>query len=326
MAIRKSGRGVVFVVAMLMALLSASASAEQGRPEAYLFAHMTKADYGHLYYSVSTDALHWKPLNSGRRILGEAYRGHPDICRGHDGRYYLIGNHSRRPEIHLWVSDDLVTWSPLRSFVPDLSATPNFKAAEQYKGAPKIFYDEHQRRYLISWHTPTQPGDPVDTEQFWRSMRTLYVTSPDLVHFSDPKRLFDFEMATIDVIVRRVEKKYYAIIKDERYPSFEWPTGKTIRICSGPSATGPWSKPSPKRSPNFREAPTLIPRPDGQGWYLYYEQYPGIQYGLSTAPCLEGPWYEVYIGKYDVPQAARHGCMIPITRSQHDGLVKAYGP
>ena len=39
---------------------------------------------------------------------------------------------------------------------------------------------------------------------------------------------------------------------------------------------GPYSKPGPPVSPDFREAPTLIPSPNGKAWYLYYEQYPGV--------------------------------------------------
>ena len=56
--------------------------------EAYLFAHMMHKDYGRLYYCVSLDGLHWTALNEGRRVYN-GYRGHPDICQGHDGRYYL---------------------------------------------------------------------------------------------------------------------------------------------------------------------------------------------------------------------------------------------
>jgi hypothetical protein len=138
-------------------------------------------------------------------------------------------------------------------------------------------------------------------------------------------------MAMIDTIVRRVGEQYYAIIKDELYPSIEWPTGKTIRICSGPGLFGPWSKPGPSLSPNFREAPTLIPSPDGIFWYLYYEQYPGVSYGLSVAERLEGPWFQVsgattykHWNKYEVTPGARHGCMIPISRKEYDELVKTF--
>ena len=96
-------------------------------------------------------------------------------------------------------------------------------------------------------------------------------------------------MATIDTIIRKEGGSYYAIVKDERYPTLEWSTGKTIRICRSPNLLGPYSEPGPPISPNFREAPTLIPSPNGRAWYLYYEQYPGVAYGLPVATRLQGP-------------------------------------
>ena len=67
----------------------------------------------------------------------------------------------------------------------------------------------------------------------WRSMRTYYVLTEDFSSFSSPKRLFDFsdkdesEMATIDVIIRKIGKNYYAVIKDERWPG-RWCTYREI--------------------------------------------------------------------------------------------------
>ena len=301
------------------------AGSGKSTPEAYLFAHMLKKDYGRLYYSISEDGLHWTLLNKGRRVSDD-YRGHPDICEGHDGRYYLIGNYERRPEINLWVSRDLAKWSRFGSFTPDIYETPDFRPALRYHGAPKIMYDDVAAQYVITWHSTNLPPIKEDTEQFWRGMRTLYVLSKDLKSFSRPMRLFQFDMATIDVIVRRQGQRYYAIIKDELYPSFDWPTGKTIRVCSSDHLAGPWSEPSAPITPNFREAPALIRRPNGQGWYLYYEQYPGVAYGLSTAPRLEGPWHAVYWNDFDVPAEARHGCMIEITAGQRKAILAAYGP
>lgn len=98
-----------------------------------------------------------------------------------------------------------------------------------------------------------------------------------------------------------------------------------MRIAEGETLTGPWDEPGPKVSPNFREAPTLIPRPDGRGWYLYFEQYPGVQYGLATAPSLAGPWHDVHIHDYSVPEKARHGCMVPIGKAELEAPEAAYG-
>lgn len=71
------------------------------------------------------DGLHWTLLNDGKRVLGEQYRSHPDIRRGHDDRYYMLGNYSKNPEITIWVSDDLVGWKKLRDFFPDVWKTPH---------------------------------------------------------------------------------------------------------------------------------------------------------------------------------------------------------
>ena len=72
----------------------------------YLFAHMTNANYGKLYYAVSRDGINWETLNKGR-IINSAYIGHPDICQGHDGAFYMIAVNP----LALWRSENLVTWT-----------------------------------------------------------------------------------------------------------------------------------------------------------------------------------------------------------------------
>jgi hypothetical protein len=306
------------IMIFTMAISACAAAAEPG---GYLFAHMTKQDYGRLYYSISKDALNWALLNGGKRVYDE-YRGHPDICRGHDGRFYMTGGSGA---ITLWVSDDLVKWARFGRIEPDVYRMPDFKPEEETYGASKIYYDKATSQYLITWHTSQNKKLREKPEHYWAGQRTLYVTSKDVKTFTEPRRLFQWDMATIDVIVRRINGTYCAMLKDELYPSFEWPTGKTIRVATSKNLTGPWSKPSFPITPNFREAPTLIPRPDGRAWYLYYEQYPGVSYGLSTAENPAGPWYDVYCKKYNVPENARHGCMITITQKQYDDIMAAYG-
>jgi hypothetical protein len=299
--------------------------AKDGAIAGYLFAHMTKGDYGRLYYSLSSDGLRWKTVNDGKRVLGAEYWGHPDICRGNDGRYYLIGNITPNRDVSLWVSTNLVGWTPFQQLRLDVTKVPGCAVNFDDHGAPKIFFDTASANYIITWHTSVNPKSREDTELFWRGQRTLYIQSKDLRTFTEPRRLFPFEMATIDVILRPESGRYFAIIKDERMPAFDWPTGKSIRIASAPTPFGPWSEPSPRVSPNFREAPMVIPKPDGSGWFLYYEQYPGVSYGLSTAPKMEGPWHDVYWADYSVPASARHGCMIPITTECRDAIINAYG-
>lgn len=140
-------------------------------------------------------------------------------------------------------------------------------------------------------------------------------------------------MATIDTIVMPNDAGpgYCAIIKDERYPSFDWTTGKTIRISCGPTLTGPYPQPGPPLSPNFREAPTVIRAPDDRSWLLYYEQYAGTSYGVSKAPKMTGPWFQLSgtsgvpaWNRYEMVPGARHGSMVPITDAQYDALTAAF--
>jgi len=319
--------GVVVLVVGLGGCLGAEGKAEIGKGMrvseigGYLFAHMMKQDYGRLYYSLSRDGRRWALLNGGKRVH-EGYRGHPDICRGHDGRYYMTGGSKA---VVLWVSEDLVRWKRFLEFAPEVYEMADFKPQEKTYGAPKIYYDEATARYLISWHTSQNRKLREKPEHYWAGQRTLYVLSKDLKSFTGPRRLFQYDMATIDVIVRRIEGRYYAIMKDELYPSFDWTTGKSIRIASAETLTGPWTEPSRRITANFREAPTLIRRPDGKGWYLYCEQYPGVQYGCLTARTFPGPWYDLYIEDTQVPENARHGCMISLSRKEYDAIEAAYG-
>jgi hypothetical protein len=196
---------------------------------------MMKSDYGRLYYSVSKDGLHWKLLKKGKRVCKD-YRGHPDICRGHDGRFYMTGGSDR---ITIWVSDDLVSWSKLLELKPDVYKTPDFKPQERIYGAPKIYYDKDTGQYLITWHTSQNNKLREKPEYYWAGQRTLYITSKDLNTFTAPRRLFRYDMATIDVIVRKIDGRYYAIMKDELYPSFDCPQARQfeslhLRISPAP--------------------------------------------------------------------------------------------
>jgi hypothetical protein len=301
--------------------------------KAYLFAHMTKERYGVLHYSVSLDGLHWSRVNGGRPV-SEDYHGHASIARGPDGRYYLVGNKSDSdPLIRFWVSDDLVRWAPFGTYRPELKDIPGHPHAMQRIGAPKLFFDKPSGSFMLTWHTPNEDGNREDPERYWASQRTLYVLSRDLKTFADkPRRLFGWDMATIDTVLQDDPRGgYCAFVKDERYPSYDWTTGKTIRMSCAAQLLGPYPLPGAPLSPNFREAPTLIRSPDDKDWLLWYEQYAGTSYGLSTAPTLQGPWYQVSGNsgvpewdRFEVPAGVRHGSMIEISRRQYDAIRTAF--
>jgi len=302
--------------------------------KAYLFAHMTQQAYGKLFYSVSLDGLNWRRLNGGKRVFMD-YHGHPSIARMPDGRYILVGNRSdSEMMVRFWSSTDLISWEPFGTYAPDMAAVRGFANPLPRIGAPKLFYDKASATYVLTWHTPNVPHTPADPERYWASQRTLYVTSKDLKTFQGPpKLLFDWDIATIDTVIVPGDegKGYCVLVKDERYPSYNWTTGKTVRISCAPHLLGPYPMPGPPISPNFREAPMLIRAPNDRDWLVYYEQYAGRSYGLSKAPRLEGPWYQVQgnsgvarWNRFEMPEGTRHGFMIEITRKEYDKIVAAF--
>jgi hypothetical protein len=335
-AAKLAGLALALIAAPVVAQIQPGAPAKTfvDPEKAYLFAHMTKERYGVLYYSVSLDGLYWRRINGGRPV-SEEYHGHASIAQGPDGRYYLVGNKSDDdPLIRFWVSDDLVRWTAFGTYRPNLKNIPGHPHALQRIGAPKLYFDKPSGQFLLTWHTPNVPGSPDDPERYWASQRTLYVLSKDLRKFAaPPRRLLAWDMATIDTIVQPNDDGdgYCAIVKDERYPSYNWVTGKTVRISCAPALTGPYPDPGPPLSPNFREAPTLIRAPNDKDWLLYYEQYAGTSYGLSMAPRLEGPWYQVSgnsgvpeWNRFEMPAGTRHGSMIAISRKQYDAILRAF--
>lgn len=302
-----------------------------GHPFGYLFAYTTRNDYHRLYYAVSRDGLRWKTLNGHKRILGEEYCGLPEICCGYDGRFYLLSRQSDVPVpcIGIWVSDDLVSWQEMKRISPRIPQRFGFQPDQtQYYGAPKMFYDVKTRQHVITFHaTPVLrvPGDPWRHE-YWQAQRTYYVSTMDFREFTVPERLMpDYDFPTIDVIIRRDGERYFIIMKDERERSSDVPTGKALRVASGPSVTGPWSEPSDKISPYWREAPAAVQRVDGEGWYIYFEHYAGKGYSTVAATSLSGPWVVVPDSKQEWPDGARHGCVLTVNRTQWGYLHKAFG-
>jgi hypothetical protein len=310
-----------------LTICSVNAQFGDAKPAGYLFAHMTKADYGHLYYSVSKDGLKWETLNGGKRVH-DAYRGHPDISRGHDGRYYMIGVEEKTGQIPLWVSADLMNWKEekrLPASLFDGQSTPGFLDNPSWYGAPKMFYDEASNQYIITWHAHAVDIPREEFARYWCSMRTFYVLTKDFGTFTKPQRLLPYEMGSIDVIIRKENGFYYAILKDECEATAQWPTGKSVRVAVSRNLTGPYSYPGPPVSPSYHEAPSVVPKPDGTGWYMYYEMYTGQRYSASEAPTLAGPWFNVSQLRYALPSNARHGCMWPLTQAQYEAIVNQYG-
>lgn len=295
----------------------------------YLFAHMSTSDYGSMYYSISTDGVHWETLNDGQRI--NEYRGHPDFCLGRDGRYYMIGVDGDTHKPVLWATSNLIGWG-IERYLPESAfdvGEYGYFTEKVWYNAPKMYYDEDSDRYIITWHPAEAQydrNDLTDEEEkdMWRSIRTFYILTEDFESFTEPQRLFNFSgehenMPTMDAIIRKIDGRYYCFIKDERWPEDVKEGGKAVRITSSDNLTGPYCNPSEAVTDTWTEAQTLAAAPDGKGWFLFVEHYP-LEYYLYYAPTIDGKWEKIEMTSPD----ARHGSVINITGERMLAVRRAY--
>lgn len=289
-----------------------------------LFAHMTDKDYGRLFYMVSKDGMVWTSLNDGNKI-NTKYRGHPDIVKGPDDKYYMIsGIISGSNEATLFTSEDLITWKTTTTITKAKvwNAKTGYTADGTYFGAPKLFYDEDSEQWIITWHATH------GATQDFTKMRTLYVLTSDFKTFTKPEFLFDFQseeekdIVTIDVIIRKIGGRYWAIYKDEREQDIAPKTYKTIRISTSDYLTGPYSEPSDPITPHWFEAPTIAQDPNDQSWHIWAENYPNAYHRFDIGTMSTTGWRQ-----FSMPlKGIRHGCVVRISQDEYDALMEAFGP
>lgn len=295
----------------------------------YLFAHTgTGSNYYKLFYALSRDGITWTALKRGESPM-TTYRGFPYITRDANGTYWLIGTSSgSTPHFPIvWWSEDLITWKH-KDLPTSIMALPaGYENDTNSYGAMKIFYDSPSEQFMITWHAE-ESG--LSGNARWESMRTFYILTKDFVTFSPAARLFTFtgadeEMAQIDASIHYSDGKYYAVIKDERWPEHAT-TGKMVRIAQSSSLTGPWSNPGPGVTPAWREAPTLVQSPDGAYWYMFVEDYTVHKYELYRSSSITNGslWEKVESMTPPPGDNCRHGCIICVDDAIYCKLKDTY--
>lgn len=295
----------------------------------YLFAHTgTGKGYYRLFYALSRDGVSWTALKRGDSPMS-TYYGFPYITRDDDGTYWLIGTSTgSTPHFPIvWWSKDMVTWKH-KDLPASIMALPaGYENDTNSYGAMKIFFDSASGKFMITWHA-NETGLSGDSR--WESMRTFYILTEDFENFTSAQKLFvftgtDASMAQIDASIHFHDGKYYAVIKDERWPAHA-STGKTVRIAQSSSLTGPWTNPGGSVTPAWREAPTMVKSPDGAYWYMYVEDYTVHRYELYRSASIENGslWEKVSAMTPPPGDNCRHGCVIRIDETIYRKLKDTY--
>ncbi|WP_100405576.1 glycoside hydrolase family 43 protein [Bacillus solitudinis] len=282
-----------------------------------------------VYFALSkgNDPLHWQELNGGKPILtselGEKGVRDPFMIRSPlNGKVYLLGTDLKiqgngnweravaegSKAIMIWESSDFVHWSKQRMVElapPDAGCT----------WAPEATFDAENEEFIVYWASMLEESSKENDKSRYHQM--LYSKTKDFVEFSEPRPFIDYGYSVIDATMMVEKNKFYRFAK-----------GKHVFQESNESLL---QTNYITLNRNIEEAfmvrgegPIIFKSNIEEKWYLYIDEYGLRGYlPLETTNLDSGEWTEP--DHYSLPFKPRHGSIIPITLSEYDRLLSAYG-
>ena len=204
---------------------------------AYLFAHFTSEqnDGEQVYFSLSTDGLHWNDLGNGQPTLkstiGEMGVRDPFLVKQPvSGKYFLIGTdlkiqagkgwgvaqHEGSRDIVVWESTDLINWGKQR----------NITLAVEGAGclwAPESIWDEEKQAFFVFWSSMVKlQGDEHPKQRIYAAHTT------DFKEFTMPFIYYQAGNHVIDMNIIHDSGWYYRFMKDETTKKIKMDRVKTL--------------------------------------------------------------------------------------------------
>jgi hypothetical protein len=283
-----------------------------------------------IYFSLSSDGLHWNDLNNGHPILfsqiGEEGVRDPFIIRSpKEDKFFIIATDLRIARgkgwdaaqyngskyIIIWESIDLVNWSKERSYKIDL---PNAGCV----WAPEAIYDYDTEEYMIFWASMVKEKGEPEGKQMIYSSRTK-----DFDKFTKPKKYIERENHVIDTTIIKEKDVYYRFSKDE--------TAKNITLDQSNSLSD--ENFSYIKSPILEdikgvEGPTIFKFNDREEWCLMVDQFASKKgyLPLVTKNLASGEFQVLNPKDYFLGEnKKRHGSVLNITKEEYDLLIDKWG-
>ena len=308
-------KGVFLVLALLFASIGGLA---QTADSVYLFSYFVNNGEDGLHLAWSEDGLSWEALHNNQSFLKpevgkDKLMRDPCIIGTPDGIFHMVWTVSWGEKgIGYARSADLIHWSE-QQYLPVMEHEK--KAMNCW--APEIFFDEDNKEFIIFWST-TIPGRFPETDGTGdgkNNHRMYYVSSRDMVNFSETKLLYDPGFNSIDGTLLKHDDQYLMFLKDE---SARPVAQKNIRVATATSPSGPWSPASePIYDKDWAEGPTIARV--GDRWILYFDRYVSKAFGAMASADLEH-WEDIS-DRISFPEGTRHGSILKVSRADLERLL-----
>lgn len=299
----------------------------------YVYTYFQGNVYGtgesqNIFMATSEDGFFWEALNNDKYIL-EATEGTGGVrdsflLRSAEGdHFYLIGtdldanggdwaaygNEGSR-NICVWESDDLVNWTEER-LVPLAAEGANCM------WAPEATYDPTTGEYVVYWAGGVN-GTP---KQIW------YAKTRDFYTFTEPEVYRAYDTCTyIDTTMIEYEGTYYRFTKNENE--------LTIFLETSDAVLGDFTMVKEEIAGETGvEGPAIYQVYGEETWVLYMDGYANDNSGVGYFPLIADSLEDLQTGnfrrlesdEYEMPLGAKHGSFVPISQTEYDALMNAWG-
>ncbi|MFJ8023573.1 glycoside hydrolase family 43 protein [Streptomyces sp. NPDC096311] len=257
------------------------------------------------------------PLGTGFHLLATDLRMYP---RHADGDAWERAQRHGSRHIAVWDSADLVTWTGGR-----LAEVAPRTAGNAW--APKAHGDDESGMYVIYWASRLWPETDAERTGLAHNVM-LWAPTADFRTFGPAQVWYDPGHDVIDAAVIRHDGVYHRFVKDERPSGVDAPDTQLIaaqrshRWCAAPYE--PVSAGIGADVIERGEGPAVFKSNTEDKWYLFIDEFGGRGYvPFETEDLDSGRWRPC--SDYALPRTPRHGCVLPITKAEHDRLTGAYG-
>lgn len=301
---------MVLLSALAMVLCASTAVAEEA-DSVYLLAYFRTPDEA-LHYAYSEDGLMWHALNNNRPVMraevGNKSIRDPYIRKGPDGWFHLVSTNSWKAVNLIYArSRDLVTWESQR-LLPVMAPIPETKNV----WAPEFMYDEDQQEFLLFWSSVTSPEG---------YQRTWCCRTRDFESLTGPEILFDPGYTQIDATIVWNNASWHLIYKDERGENKRGTDNKAMRVAISKQIEGPYTPVTGLVTPHLTEGPAAFRA--GTRWLMVYDHFMDHKWGAAESRDLKT--WTVLENALTVPDKARHGAVLSITREEFARLRAEFG-
>jgi hypothetical protein len=273
---------------------------------------MTAANYS-LHLAVSSDGLHWTPLNRNNPVaspaLGSRGLRDPFILRKQDGTFVVLATDLNGTDwayqsqyLHVWDSANLRTFSNYRLLKVHSLAT--------HAWAPEACWDAARGQYAVVYSAVVGGHNVLMVNH-----------TSDFVTASSPQVFFDPGYDAIDGNFVTVSGVNYMYFKNNTNSTLLGTRSNSLNPGSFSIYTGAIG---PGRGV---EAPQIVKSNTANVWYMWGDTWSpnGRFFCWQTGDVASGSWTLLNDRAYTQPLNSKHLGITPITAAELSALTSAWG-